>query len=134
MGDRVAAAARQLRRAAAADPLARAAAGPGGGMKVLLAWAGLLALWTAVQLAFSPDPLTVILLGGSAAGVAALALVARAARARAEPAPDLSPATVLTALGVGALLSGTELGPWCLALGGLMTAAGIAGLIAERAR
>jgi hypothetical protein len=101
-------------------------------MRVLLAWAGLLALWTAVQLVFSPDPITVILLGGTAAAVAILALVARAARPRAEAEADLSPATVLTSLGVGALLSGTELGPWCLALGGLMTAAGIAGLIAER--
>jgi ribose/xylose/arabinose/galactoside ABC-type transport system permease subunit len=39
---------------------------------------------------------------------------------------------VLVALGVAALLSGTELGPWCLALGALLVAAGLAGLAAER--
>jgi hypothetical protein len=104
-------------------------------VKVLLAWAALLALWTAVQVAFSPQPITVLLLGATALAVAVAALVTRAALTHDESeAPDLSPATVLTALGVGALLSGTELGPWCLALGGLMTAAGIAGLLAERAR
>jgi hypothetical protein len=97
---------------------------------VLAAWAGLLALWTVVQLAFSPEPISLILLGGAALGVALLAAAARPS-AR-EPGPDLSPATVLVALGVAALLSGTELGPWCLALGALLTAAGIAGLVAER--
>jgi hypothetical protein len=96
---------------------------------VFLLWAGLLALWTVLQLAFSPEPITVILLGGAALGVAVLAAVARPSN---RAAPDLSPATVLVALGVAALLSGTELGPWCLALGALLVAAGLAGLAAER--
>jgi hypothetical protein len=101
-------------------------------VKVLLFWAALLALWTAVQLIFSPHAVTVILLGGAAAAVALTAFVARLARpARREPA-DLSPSTPLIALGVAALLSGTELGPWCLALGALMTAAGLVGLLGER--
>ncbi len=99
---------------------------------VVAAWAGLLALWTVVQLAFAPEPVIVVLLGGAALAVGALALITRAARAPGPEAPDLSPATVLTALGVGALLSGTELGPWCLGLGALLTAAGIAGLVGER--
>jgi hypothetical protein len=103
-------------------------------VKVLLAWAGLLALWAAVQLVFSPDPLTVVLLGATAAAVAAFALVVRVARPQARETPDLSPATVLTAFGVAALLSGTELGTWCLALGALLTAAGIAALIAKGPR
>jgi hypothetical protein len=101
---------------------------------VVALWAGLLALWTVVQLVFSPEPIIVILLGGTALAVGALALITRAARGRGrerEP-PDLSFATVLVALGVTALVSGAELGQWCLALGGLLTAAGIAGLVAER--
>jgi hypothetical protein len=101
-------------------------------MKVLLFWAGLLALWTAVQLAFSPHLVTVLLLGGAAVAVALTALVARLARPPRREAPDLSPSTPLIALGVAALLSGSELGPWCLALGALMTAAGLAGLLGER--
>jgi uncharacterized membrane protein YhaH (DUF805 family) len=99
---------------------------------VVALWAALLAVWTLVGLVFSPEPIVVILLGGTAVAVAALALVARAAHARGREAPDLSPATVLVALGVAALLSGTELGPWCEALGALLTAAGIAALAAER--
>jgi hypothetical protein len=101
-------------------------------MRYLLAWSGLLALWTLVMLIFSPEPIIVILLGSAAVGVAALALVAHIARPlQAEP-PDLSFATVLVALGIAALLSGTELGPWCLALGGLITAAGLAAMVGER--
>jgi hypothetical protein len=100
-------------------------------MKVLLFWAGLLALWTAVQLLFSPQLITVLLLGGAAVAVALTAFVARLARP-GDASADLSPSTPLIALGVAALLSGTELGPWCLALGALMTAAGLAGLLGER--
>jgi hypothetical protein len=103
-------------------------------MRYLLAWAGLLALWALVSLVFSPEPIVPILLGATAVAVAALALVTRVARSPRGEAPDLSFATVLIAVGVTALLSGTELGPWCLALGGLVTAAGIAALIGERAR
>jgi hypothetical protein len=102
-------------------------------MRYLLAWSGLLALWALVSLAFSPEPIVPILLGATAAGVAALAAVTRAARSPRREGPDLSFATVLIAVGIAALLSGTELGTWCLALGGLVTAAGIAALIAERA-
>jgi hypothetical protein len=101
-------------------------------VRVLLFWAGLLALWTAVQLVFSPEPITVLLLGGAAVAVALTAFVAHLARpARSEPG-GLSPSTPLIALGVAALLSGSELGPWCLGLGALMTAAGLAGLLGER--
>jgi hypothetical protein len=103
-------------------------------MKLLLFWAALLALWTAIQLAFAPQLVTVLLLGGAAAAVALAALVAGLGRASPDPAGDVSFSAVLIAFGVAALLSGTELGPWCEALGGLMTAAGLAGLIAERAR
>jgi hypothetical protein len=103
-------------------------------VKYLLAWSGLLALWALVSFAFSPEPIVPILLGATAAAVAALALVTAVARAPRRPAPDLSPATVVIAVGVCALLSGTELGTWCLALGALTTAAGVAALLGERGR
>jgi predicted permease len=95
-------------------------------------WAALLALWTALQLIFGPHWVTVALLGGAAAAVALLALVTALARPRRRPEPDLSPAPVLLAFGVTALLSGTELGPWALAIGALLVAAGLARLAAER--
>jgi hypothetical protein len=101
-------------------------------VKVLLFWAGLLALWTAVQLIFAPQLITVLLLGGAAIAVALTAFVVRLARPADRAGPALSPSTPLVALGVAALLSGTELGPWCIALGALMTAAGLAGLVGER--
>jgi hypothetical protein len=101
-------------------------------MKVLLFWAGLLALWTVVQLVFAPEWITVALLGGAAIAVALTAFVAHLARPARRDARDLSFSTPLVALGVAALLSGTELGPWCIALGALMTAAGLAGLLGER--
>ena len=103
-------------------------------MRVLLFWAGLLALWTAVQVIFSPHLVTVILLGGAAVAVALVAFIAGLARPQRSDPPDLSFATVLIALGVAALLSGSELGTWCIGLGALTTAAGIAALLAERAR
>jgi hypothetical protein len=95
-------------------------------------WAALLALWAAVQLVFSPHWLTVALLGGAAVAVALLALVTALARPARGRTPDLSPATVLLAFGVAALLSGTELGTWCLAFGALLVAAGLASLGSER--
>jgi hypothetical protein len=101
-------------------------------VKVLLFWAGLLGLWTAVQLVFGPHLITVLLLGGAAVAVALTAFVARLARPARRETPDLSPSTPLIAFGVAALLSGSELGPWCLGLGALMTAAGLAGLLGER--
>jgi predicted permease len=101
-------------------------------VKVLLFWAGLLALWTVVQLIFAPEWITVALLGGAAIAVALTAFVARLARPARDEGRDLSPSTPLVALGVAALLSGTELGPWCIALSALMTAAGLAGLLGER--
>src|SRR5690242_9520698 len=96
-------------------------------------WAGLLALWTVVQLLFSPPLITLALLGGAALAVALLAVVVR--RAPREPSePDLSPATVLLVFGVAALVSGAELGTWCILLGALLAACGIASLVAEGRR
>src|SRR5439155_11302601 len=97
VGDRVAAAAAQL-HAPAAGALVRAAAGPArgagggrgcrghararrGGRRVrpwiaVAAWAGLLALWTLLQLPFSTGATSLALLGGAAAAVAVLAVLA----------------------------------------------------------
>lgn len=93
-------------------------------------WGALLALWTLLQLLFSPPPITLALLGGAAVAVLAFALLAT----RRRPSPtraELSPATPLLALGVAALISGAELGTWCLLLGALISACGLATLVAE---
>jgi energy-converting hydrogenase Eha subunit A len=96
-------------------------------------WAALLALWTLVQLLFSPPLVTLALLGGAALAVALFALVARRER-RHRRTPDLSPATPVVAVGAGTLVSGAELGTWCIALGALITACGLAALFAEARR
>ena len=96
-------------------------------------WAGLLAVWTAVQLLFSPDLITVLLLGGASAAVFAVALLATRERAP-RTAPDLSPGTPVVAVGAGTLVSGAELGTWCILLGALITAFGLATLLTEGRR
>jgi len=96
-------------------------------------WGALLALWTVLQLLFAASAITLALLGGAAASVVVFALLI----ARREPAParaELSPATPLLALGVAALISGAELGTWCLLLGALITACGLVTLLAEARR
>jgi hypothetical protein len=93
-------------------------------------WSLLLGLWALVQLPFSPSLITLALLGGAAAAVAVLALLASRER-RAHGAPDLSPATPVVALGAGVLVSGFELGTWCILLGALITACGLAALRSE---
>jgi hypothetical protein len=97
---------------------------------VIAFWGGLLALWTLVQLLFAPPAITLLLLGGAAVAVFGLALLVARRRPAPEPA-ELSPATPLLALGVTALISGAELGTWCLLLGALITACGLATLVTE---
>ena len=93
-------------------------------------WAVLLALWALVQLLFSPPLITLALLGGAAVAVGGLAvLVTRERPVRSTP--DLSPATPVLAVGAGLLVSGFELGTWCILLGALITAFGLAALRAE---
>jgi hypothetical protein len=99
-------------------------------MRAIAFWAALLGLWTVVQLAFSPDAITVAMLGGAALAALAVSLIAARARPR-RPAPALSPATPLLAMGAVALISGAELGTWCVLLGALITACGLATLVAE---
>jgi hypothetical protein len=96
-------------------------------------WAALLALWTLVQLLFSPPLVTLALLGGAALAVTLLALVVRR-EPRRRRTPDLSPATPVLAVGAATLVSGAELGTWCIALGALITACGLAALLTEARR
>jgi hypothetical protein len=93
-------------------------------------WAALLAAWTLLQLLFSPSLVTLALLGGAAVAVAGLALLAFRERP-VRSTPDLSPATPVLALGAGLLVSGFELGTWCILLGALITACGLAVLRSE---
>jgi hypothetical protein len=102
-------------------------------MRYLVFWAALLGLWTAVQLLFAPPFITLALLGGAALAVLLFALIVARER-RVRSSPDLSPATALLALGVAALISGAELGTWCLLLGALIAACGLAALVAEERR
>jgi hypothetical protein len=97
---------------------------------IIAFWGALLALWTLLQLLFSPSAITLALLGGAALAVVAFALLV-ARRPTARAAAELSPATPLLALGVAALISGAELGTWCLLLGALITACGLVTLVSE---
>jgi hypothetical protein len=96
-------------------------------------WAALLALWTLLQVLFSPPLITLALLGGAALAVTLFALLVRRER-RHRATPDLSPATPVVAVGAGTLVSGAELGTWCILLGALITACGLAALLAEARR
>jgi hypothetical protein len=103
---------------------------------VVAVWGGFLCATTALQALFSgTDRYTVLLLGGAAAGVLVLAVVAALAGeagARARPIPDLSVATAIVATGVAAMVLGAELGTWLLLIGAGVTAAGLAALVRER--
>jgi energy-converting hydrogenase Eha subunit A len=98
--------------------------------QIIAFWAALLGLWTAVQVFFSPSLVTLALLGGAALAVALLAVLVTRERPVRDP-PDLSPATPLLALGAATLVSGAELGTWCILLGALITACGLGALLSE---
>ena len=98
-------------------------------------WAGMLAVFTAVQFLFSGlDWLTPVLLGWAAAGTLGLAAVVALGGEPAGPraVPDHSAATVAVAGGVAAMVLGAEAGPWLIYLGAGLTVFGLAGLIRER--
>jgi hypothetical protein len=100
---------------------------------VFLAWALLLAVHTTVLVALGGDTLEVALLGGAAAGVAVLALLA-ALRGRAEGprvVPDLSPPAALAAVAVAGLVVGSELGTWLVLIAGGLLVVALAGLVRE---
>jgi hypothetical protein len=100
-------------------------------------WAVMLLAHTAYMGAFAGeiDLVDVLLLGGAgiAVGMAALVAMRRGdAEPAAEPARDASLPTVLAAVGFAALVVGVELGPWLLAMGAGVLAAGLIGLVRER--
>ena len=101
--------------------------------RVIAFWAALLALWALLQLLFSPPLITLALLGGAALAVAVLALLMTRERP-ARGAPDLSPATPVLALGAATLVSGAELGTWCILLGALICGCGLVALLSEARR
>jgi hypothetical protein len=96
-------------------------------------WAGLLGLWSAVQLIFRPQLIGFLLQAGAALGVALLAVVVSAAT-RDDPRriPELSMATVGLALGISGIVLGAEIGPWCIAMGAMVAALSAGGLVRER--
>ena len=102
---------------------------------LLLVWAVLLGVNTAVLVALGGDALPVGLLGGAAVGTAILAAVVAL---RARPAEErwsvteASPAAALASVAVAGLVVGAELGLWLLliAAGALVVAVG--GLVRER--
>jgi hypothetical protein len=113
----------------------RRAAGSGWFWTAL--WAVLLLVHTAYMGFFAGeiDLVDVLLLGGAGIAVFMVSLLAMR-RGDAEPlvqdVSDASMPTVLAAVGVCALVVGVELGPWLLAMGAGVTAAGLAGLVRER--
>lgn len=100
----------------------------------LVAWGALLALWTLVQLIFSPDAITVALLGGASLAVFLTAAVVALAAAGPEerPIPDVSVATVTAAVGVSIAVIGAQFGTWCILLGLGLAAFGLGGVVRER--
>ena len=103
--------------------------------RVVLAWAALLAAIAAVQLAFRPDAMSLLLGAGSAMFVALLAPVAafagRHPSGEPEPVPDLSLPTVVLALGASAAVTGAEVGLWLVLIGTGLAALGAVGLARE---
>jgi hypothetical protein len=105
---------------------------------VLVAWAGLLTVHTAVLVALGGDTLEVALRGGAATGVALLAGLAALLRrdaARVRRVPDLSPPAALAGVALAGLVVGSELGTWLLLIAGGLLVLALAGLVREgRAR
>jgi hypothetical protein len=108
-----------------------------GAPLVLLAWALLLAMNTTVLVVLGGDALEIALLGGAAAGVAVLAVLA-AWRRRSDAVrtlPDLSLPSALAAMAVAGLVVGSELGTWLILIAGGLLALALGGLVREgRAR
>jgi hypothetical protein len=105
-----------------------------GAPLVLLAWAALVAVHTAVLVAFGGGLLSIALLGGSAAGAALLGLLLAALRRRAgapRPAPEPSGPAALAAVGLAGLVVGAELGLWLVLVSGGVLAIALAGLVRE---
>jgi hypothetical protein len=113
------------------------------GAKTLIVWGVLLTANTAILwTVFSPDASSVALLGGAGGAtilVGAAAWLTGRARStaregdeeRAHVVPDLSLATVWTAVSIVLLLLGAEMGPWLAYIAGGMLLLGLGGLARE---
>jgi hypothetical protein len=99
---------------------------------VPLAWAALLAVNTGVLIALGGDELPVLLLGGAAAGAAALAGVTALKGRAGRGAPDLSPPAALAAIAAAGLVLGAEFGTWLLLVSAGLLALALGGLLRER--
>jgi hypothetical protein len=108
------------------------------GAVVPLAWAGLLAIQSAIMFAFPSGLLVHLLNAGQVVTMVLLgaALLTRR-RGRDETGttravPDGSAATLLTAAGVAAMVLGAALGTWLVLIGGGCVLLGLGGLVRER--
>jgi hypothetical protein len=111
-----------------------------GGAVVLICWALLLAVNTAVMAAvFNENPTSVWLLGGAAAATAlvALCLWLRRRRAAGED-PDaerrvteVSMASALVGAALALMLLGAQFGVWLVLIGGGLLLAGLGGVARE---
>jgi len=118
-----------------------------GGALVLVVWALLLGVNTAVMATvFNENPTSVWLLGGAATATALVALFLWLRRRRApgeDPDPeravtDVSMASSLVGLALALMLLGAQLGVWLVLIGAGLLVAGLGGvtreLLAERRR
>jgi heme A synthase len=108
------------------------------GAVVPLAWAGLIAIQSAILFAFPAGLLVHLLNAGMVVTmllIGAALLTRRRGRDEAgttRPVPDGSAATLLLAAGVAAAVLGAALGTWLLLIGGGLALLGLAGLVRER--
>lgn len=114
---------------------------------VLLAWALVLAVNTAVMAAvFNENPTSVLLLGGSAAGTALVAAGLWLLGGRvpdedpdaARPVTDVSLASALVGIALALMLLGAQFGVWLVMIGAGLLVVALGGvlreLLAERRR
>jgi hypothetical protein len=104
-------------------------------MRWIMLWAGFLAVLAALTLLFHPGPFPPLLLGGAALGTFVLGLAAARA-VPAHPTPAAPPASTLpavgVAMGVAALVGGTELGQWLEGIGAGVLVLSLGMLLQER--
>lgn len=105
----------------------------------LAGWAVLLGALAGVQAGFGGGLLPVLVQGGAAAMIAAVAVALvvapRIAKRRAgglRAVPALSLASALAALSIAAMLDGASIGSWLIIGGGLGLALAVGGLARER--
>ena len=102
---------------------------------VVLGWAAWLTVLVSVLLVWTPGDwlqwLPFVAAAGGAWLLGLFLLLRRRAAGEPRLVPDLSPATVLVALGAAALLNGASFGLWLVLVGAGILAIGLAGLVRE---